>query len=111
MLPHSRECWPSLSTQADVTRRAVVLMNLGGPDSLEAVLDYPGLIFTFSYRPTPLTGFEHMGHIGCLFEGTEASLVAMARRFSGSRGRAEAEGASGRTIATGSISSPVSRST
>jgi predicted dehydrogenase len=46
------------------------------PDSLEAVLDYPGMIFTFSFRPTPLTGFEHMGHIGCLFEGTEASLVA-----------------------------------
>jgi predicted dehydrogenase len=46
------------------------------PDSLEAVLDYPELIFTFSFRPTPLTGFEHMGHIGCLFEGSEASLVA-----------------------------------
>jgi predicted dehydrogenase len=45
------------------------------PDSLEAVLDYPGMIFTFSFRPTPLTGFEHMGHIGCLFEGTDASLV------------------------------------
>jgi predicted dehydrogenase len=46
------------------------------PDTLEAVLDYPNLMFTFSFRPTPLTGFEHMGHIGCLFEGTEASLVA-----------------------------------
>ena len=29
----------------------------------------------FSFRPTPLPGFEHMGHIGCLFEGTQASLV------------------------------------
>ena len=40
------------------------------------MLEYPELIFTFSFRPTPLTGFEHIGHIGCLFEGTEASLVA-----------------------------------
>jgi len=45
------------------------------PDTLEAVLEYPNLVFTFSFRPTPLTGFEHMGHIGCLFEGTDASLV------------------------------------
>jgi predicted dehydrogenase len=46
------------------------------PDTLEAVLDYPNLVLTFSFRPTPLAGFEHMGSIGCLFEGTEASVVA-----------------------------------
>jgi predicted dehydrogenase len=46
------------------------------PDMVEAVLDYPGVILTYSFRPTPLPGFQHMGHIGCLFEGTEASLVA-----------------------------------
>jgi predicted dehydrogenase len=46
------------------------------PDTVEAVLDYPELVLMFSLRPTPLPGFEHMGHIGCLFEGTEASLVA-----------------------------------
>lgn len=46
------------------------------PDTMEAVLEYPNLMFLFSFRPTPLTGFEHMGHIGCLFEGTDASLVA-----------------------------------
>ena len=45
------------------------------PDTLEAVLEYPTLIFMFSFRPTPLPGFEHMGPIGCLFEGTDASLV------------------------------------
>jgi predicted dehydrogenase len=45
------------------------------PDTVEAVLDYPDLLFTFSLRPSPLPGFEHMGHIGCLFEGTEASVV------------------------------------
>ena len=46
------------------------------PDTLEAVLDYPNLVLTFSFRPTPLPGFDHMGSIGCLFEGTEASVVA-----------------------------------
>jgi predicted dehydrogenase len=45
------------------------------PDTLEAILEFPNLLYIFSFRPTPLTGFEHMGHIGCLFEGTEASLV------------------------------------
>jgi len=45
------------------------------PDTVEAVLDYPDLVFMFSLRPTPLPGFEHIGHLGCLFEGTEASLV------------------------------------
>jgi predicted dehydrogenase len=45
------------------------------PDTLEAVLEYPQLMLMFSFRPAPLTGFEHMGHIGCLFEGSEASLV------------------------------------
>ena len=46
------------------------------PDTMEATLEYPNLLFLFSFRPTPLNGFEHMGHIGCLFEGTEASVVA-----------------------------------
>lgn len=45
------------------------------PDTVEAVLDYPNLVFMFSLRPTPLPGFEHMGNIGCLFEGTDASVV------------------------------------
>jgi predicted dehydrogenase len=45
------------------------------PDTIEAVLDYPGLVFLFSFRPTPLPGFDHMGQIGCVFEGTEGSLV------------------------------------
>jgi predicted dehydrogenase len=45
------------------------------PDTLEAILEFPNLLYIFSFRPAPLPGFEHMGHIGCLFEGTEASLV------------------------------------
>lgn len=45
------------------------------PDVLEAVLEYPDLMMLFSLRRTPLSGFEHIGHLGCVFEGTEASLV------------------------------------
>jgi predicted dehydrogenase len=44
-------------------------------DTQEAILEFPGVLYVYSFRPTPLTGFEHMGQIGCLFEGTEASLV------------------------------------
>jgi len=45
------------------------------PDTMEALLEYPDLLLSFSMRPRPLTGFEHMGGIGCVFEGTEATLV------------------------------------
>ncbi len=44
-------------------------------DTQEAILEFPGVLYTYSFRPAPLTGFEHMGHIGCVFEGSEASLV------------------------------------
>ncbi len=44
-------------------------------DTQEAVLEFPNLLYIYSFRPTPLTGFEHMGHIGCVFEGSEATLV------------------------------------
>ena len=45
------------------------------PDTLEAVLEYPELLAVFSLRPTALPGFEHLGHIGCLFQGSEAWLA------------------------------------
>ena len=45
------------------------------PDTLEAILEFPNLLYIFSFRPTPLPGYQHMGHIGGLFEGSEASLV------------------------------------
>ena len=45
------------------------------PDTVEAILEYPDLLVMFSLRPTALPGFEHLGHIGCLFEGTEAWLA------------------------------------
>ena len=45
------------------------------PDAVEAVLEYPNLLVTFSLRPTALPGFEHLGHIGALFQGSEAWLA------------------------------------
>jgi predicted dehydrogenase len=45
------------------------------PDSLEAQLSFPGLNYVFRLHPRPLPGFEHMGQIGCVFEGTDATLV------------------------------------
>jgi predicted dehydrogenase len=45
------------------------------PDTVEATLEYPGLLVMFSLRPAPLPGFEHLGQIGCLFQGTEAWLA------------------------------------
>jgi predicted dehydrogenase len=45
------------------------------PDTLEAVLEYPGLLLTFSLRPTPPAGYEEIGGIGCAFEGANATLV------------------------------------
>ncbi len=44
-------------------------------DTQEAILEFPNCLYTYSFRPTPLPGYDHMGHIGCLFEGSNASLV------------------------------------
>ncbi len=44
-------------------------------DTQEAILEFPGVLYIYSFRPTPLSGFEHMGQIGCVFEGSDASLV------------------------------------
>lgn len=45
------------------------------PDTMEAVLEYPNLLLSFSLRPAPPVGFTHMGGIGCIFEGSDATLV------------------------------------
>ncbi len=45
------------------------------PDSVEAMLEYPELTLLFTMHPNPLPGFEHMGGIGCVFQGTDATLV------------------------------------
>lgn len=66
---------PAPQTISAVGGRLFVKDETETPDTLEVIIDYPDLLFLFSFRPTPLPGFEHMGNIGCLFEGTEASLV------------------------------------
>ena len=45
------------------------------PDTLDATLEFPNLLCSFTLRPAPPAGFTHMGGIGCIFEGTEATLV------------------------------------
>lgn len=45
------------------------------PDTMEAMLEYPNLLLSFSLRPEPPAGFTHMGGIGCVFEGSDATLV------------------------------------
>jgi predicted dehydrogenase len=45
------------------------------PDTVDALLEYPNLMFAYRLRPSAPPGFEHLGNIGCIFEGTEATLV------------------------------------
>ena len=45
------------------------------PDTVDALLEYPNLMFSYRLRPSPPPGFEHMGNIGCIFEGADATLV------------------------------------
>lgn len=49
--------------------------NTETPDQMEAVFEYPELIFIYTFHPKPLPGFEHMGGIGCVFQGADALLV------------------------------------
>jgi predicted dehydrogenase len=50
--------------------------NTETPDTLDLLYEFPNLDFTWTLNPIGLPGFEHMGGIGCLFQGTEATLVA-----------------------------------
>src|SRR4029077_19445098 len=70
MLQLWRVCWPSRSISTDMARRAVVLMNLGGPDSPEAVR--PFLYNLFS--DPAIIGFPTVGR------GPRAWVIA-ARRY------------------------------
>ena len=45
------------------------------PDTVDALLEYPDLMFSYRLRPSPPPGFDHMGNIGCIFEGADATLV------------------------------------
>jgi predicted dehydrogenase len=50
--------------------------NTETPDTLEVVYDHDGLIMNWSLNPGNRPGYEHMGGIGCIFQGTDATLVA-----------------------------------
>jgi predicted dehydrogenase len=49
--------------------------NTETPDTQDLVYEYPNLDLTWTLNPMGLPGFEHLGGIGCLFQGTEATLV------------------------------------
>jgi len=49
--------------------------NTETPDTLDLIYQFPNLDLTWSLNPTPLPGFEGLGNIGCVFQGTEANLA------------------------------------
>lgn len=67
---------PAPKSVVSVGGRFFVADETETPDTVEAVLEYPSLMMTFSLRPAPPPGLEHLGGIGCAFEGSEATLVA-----------------------------------
>ncbi len=49
--------------------------NTETPDTLDLLYEFPSLDLAWTLNPMVLPGFEHMGGIGCVFQGTEATLV------------------------------------
>ncbi len=50
--------------------------NTETPDSLDVLYEYPNdLIMAWTVSPKGIPGFQHMGGIGCAFQGTKATLV------------------------------------
>ena len=45
------------------------------PDSLDVLYEYPELVLAWTLHPKGLPGYQHMGSIGCVFQGTKANLV------------------------------------
>ena len=45
------------------------------PDTVDATLEYPDVTMSYRLRASAPSGFGHMGHIGCIFEGDNATLV------------------------------------
>src|ERR1700720_1674059 len=92
-----RVCWPSRSISTDMARRAVVLMNLGGPDSPEAVRPFlynlfsdPAIIGLPTVLRRPLAWliaarrhrvaveiYAHLGGASPLLPNTEAQARAL----------------------------------
>lgn len=44
-------------------------------DTQQATFEFPELIMTYDFHPKPLAGYEHMGGIGAVFVGEDATLV------------------------------------
>ena len=49
--------------------------NTETPDTLDLCFEFPQMNVVWMLNATPLPGFEHLGGIGCVFQGTEASLA------------------------------------
>jgi predicted dehydrogenase len=60
---------------AAVGGRFFLTDNTETPDTLDLVYEFPKLDLTWTFNPTGLPGFERLGGIGCVFQGTEASLA------------------------------------
>ena len=45
------------------------------PDTVHATFEYPSLLMTYTLHPKPMPGYEHMGSIGAVFVGEDATLV------------------------------------
>lgn len=45
------------------------------PDTVHATYEFPDLLMTYTLHPKPMPGYEHMGHIGAVFVGEDATLV------------------------------------
>src|SRR5947208_10148385 len=97
MSPPWRACWPSRSPPPDMARHAVVLMNLGGPDSPAAVRPFlynlfsdPAIIglpaplrlplaWLIALRRSAVAGeiYAHLGGASPLLPNTEAQAQAL----------------------------------
>jgi predicted dehydrogenase len=49
--------------------------NTEAPDTLDLLYEFPNLDLTWTLNPMGFPGYEHMGGIGCIFQGTDATLV------------------------------------
>ena len=45
------------------------------PDTVHATFEYRDLLMTYTLHPKPMPGYEHMGPIGAVFVGEDATLV------------------------------------
>ena len=45
------------------------------PDTVHATFEFPELVMTYTLHPQPMPGYRHMGHIGAVFVGEQATLV------------------------------------